>query len=181
MTTAGKKQPSRQALLPKARREGFEIQEVGGEVLVYDLERHRAFGLNQVASLIWKHCDDETSYAEMVSVLEKEMQIRVDQEVVRMVVARLKDEKLVQSGSKLKKYSRRDLMNKAKKLGLAATVMLPLVTSIVAPTPAYAQSCVAAKDCATSPNCTPCGGSCLRECCAGLCLPPFLAAFFCGC
>lgn len=168
--------------LPKAIKKGFEIQKLAGEVLIYDLERHRAYRLNPTASLTWKHCNGKTSYAEMALLLEKKLDIEADQELVRLVVARLRDLHMVESRSTAKHYSRRELIVKLKKLGLAASVMLPLVTSIVSPNPAEALSCVDDKGCAGVPNCTPCRPpGCTHYCCGGLCLPPGLARQLCGC
>lgn len=168
--------------LPEAVKKGLEIQELAGEVLIYDLERHRAYRLSPTASLTWKHCDGKTSYSEMASLLQKKLDIEADQELVRLVVARLRDLHLVEHRSNAKRYSRRELIVKLKKLGLAASVMLPLVTSIVSPNPAEALSCVDEKACGSMPNCTPCRPpGCAHMCCGGLCLPPGLARQLCGC
>jgi hypothetical protein len=53
-------------LIPCARTEGLVVQTLADEVLVYDLERHKAHCLNHAAALIWKHCDGRTSVAEML-------------------------------------------------------------------------------------------------------------------
>jgi hypothetical protein len=84
------------------------------------------------------------------------------------------------------RYTRREFVAKLKKLGLAASVLLPAVTSIVSPTPAHAQTCVSQVDCAGMPNCTPCenpGGACEFNwmCCNGTCMPPGQAQIQCGC
>jgi hypothetical protein len=57
--------------------------------------------------------------------------------------------------------TRRELM---RRLGTAAAVALPLVTSVVAPTAAQAQSCVGPGAACTSS----------AECCGGGCAPPTL-------
>jgi len=50
---------------PLARQDRLVVQELSEEVLVYDLDRHRAHCLNRTAALIWRHCDGSTSVAEM--------------------------------------------------------------------------------------------------------------------
>ena len=50
---------------PRARRDGLVIRELNGELLVYDLERHRAHCLNPTAALVFKQCDGRTSPARM--------------------------------------------------------------------------------------------------------------------
>src|SRR2546423_15689116 len=42
---------------PRARDARLVIQELPDELLVYDLERHRAHSLNRTAALVWRHCD----------------------------------------------------------------------------------------------------------------------------
>jgi hypothetical protein len=168
--------------LPRAVKKGLEVQEIAGELLIYDLERHRAYRLNPTTSLTWKHCDGKTSHAQMVSLLQRKLDIDADQELVRLVVARLRDLHLVESRSNAKRYSRRELIVKLKKLGLAASVMLPLVTSIVSPNPAEALSCTDENSCAGMPNCTPCKPpGCQHRCCNGQCMPHGLAQQVCGC
>ncbi|MBV9278705.1 MAG: hypothetical protein JOZ41_01360, partial [Chloroflexi bacterium] len=46
-------------LAPRARKNGLIVRELEDEVLVYDLERHRAHCLNRAAGLVWKHADGE--------------------------------------------------------------------------------------------------------------------------
>jgi len=43
--------------LPQARSEDLVIQDIGDEVLVYDLTRHKAHCLNRTAALVWRKCD----------------------------------------------------------------------------------------------------------------------------
>jgi hypothetical protein len=176
--------------MPRARREGLEVQELVDEVLVYDLERHRAHGLNKLASLVWQHCDGKTKLSTVAGILGKELHIPADPELVRFVLARLSKAQLLDEDTKLETdsrgYTRREFVRKLKKLGLAASVMLPVVTSIVAPTPAHAQTCVPQHDCVGKPNCTPCanpGGACTSNwmCCNGQCMPLGRAATECGC
>jgi hypothetical protein len=77
-------------------------------------------------------------------------------------------------------------MGRLKKLGLAASVMLPVVSSIVAPAPAYALSCVQEGQCGAAGNCTPCYVGALNQCaakrcCNGKCQPTPAAQNECGC
>jgi hypothetical protein len=176
--------------MPFRREKGLEVQKLVDEVLVYDLELHRAHGLSKMAALVWQHCDGKASLSDTARILEKELDISADPELVRFVLARLGKARLLEESSRVKsdseRYSRREFVQKLKKLGLAASVMLPVVTSIVAPTPAHAQTCVPQSDCSGLPNCTPCanpGGSCEPQwmCCNGQCMPPGQAQNICGC
>ena len=179
---------AKRSLMPRARKEGLEIQDLVDEVLVYDLERHRAHCLNPVASLVWRRCDGRTSLAQVAAILEKRYDFAAAEDIVRFAVERLKKTHLLEepsapaSGRTIS--SRRELL---KKLGLAATVMLPAVTSIVAPSPAHAASCIPPAGCVAGVNdCASCsnpGGECQPPflCCGGVCRAPGLARSECGC
>jgi hypothetical protein len=93
---------------------------------------------------------------------------------------------LLESSPAPAKYSRREFIAHLKKLGLVASAALPVVSSIVSPTPAHALSCVPAGQCGAAGNCTPCyqgnPGQCgSRLCCNGSCRPAHQAVSGCGC
>ena len=75
---------------------------------------------------------------------------------IRYALDRLAKAHLLESSPAPAKYSRRDFIARLKKLGLAASVALPVVSSIVSPTPAHAMSCVLAGNCGVAGDCTPC-------------------------
>ncbi len=52
------------------RREGFLVQELDDEVILYHPEQPRALCLNVAASLIWGLCDGATTVAEIVKLLQ---------------------------------------------------------------------------------------------------------------
>jgi hypothetical protein len=147
-------------VLPRARQDGLVIRELADETLVYDLERHKAHCLNQTAALIWKHCDGRTSVAEMSAILENEGHLPVDGDVMRYAVDRLGKKRLLEDAATWpadsRRLSRRDVI---RKLGLAAAVALPLITTVVSPKAIQAATCVA--------NGIPCTAS--AQCCNGCC------------
>jgi hypothetical protein len=129
----------REQLSPEARKEGLVIHELAGEVLVYDLERHKAHCLNKTAALVWERCDGKTSVAQLGQQLENELKTRVEEEVVWLAVdqldkSRLLKEKTTPDIGRIR-LSRRELIKRA---GVGAAIALPLVTSIIAPTAAQA-------------------------------------------
>src|SRR5688500_8574032 len=76
-------------LRPRARTKGLVVQALPDEVLVYDLERHKAHCLNHTAAFIWKFCDGQTSVAEMVHILTQEMKAPVPGAVVWLALQQL--------------------------------------------------------------------------------------------
>jgi len=153
--------------LPRARQEGLVIEELAGEVLVYDSERDKAHCLNQTAALVWKYCDGRTTASSMARRLERELKTsKVDEKVVWFALDQLSkdhllDETFVPPGI-LNGLSRRQMV---RVLGIAAVVAVPLVTTIVVPTARAATSCQApGSQCGTSSQC--CSGLCSGGVCA---------------
>jgi hypothetical protein len=127
---------------PLARKEGLLVQELPHEVLVYDSERHKAHCLNPTAALVWKHCDGRTSVSEMARLLEKSLGTSaLDEDVVWCALNQLEKDHLLEEKlmwpAGVQPISRRELV---RRLGIGAAIAIPLVTSILAPTAAYAGS-----------------------------------------
>ena len=126
----------------KARREGFLVEEVGREVLAYDLKRHRVHCLNETAALIWTLCTGRRSVEQIAVSLDIALDHASRETLVRDAIAQFKRQGLVDGvDSAVSTMSRRDLMRKIGIGALAAGVILPIVTSIMAPAPVYAASC----------------------------------------
>src|SRR5262249_43067604 len=49
----------------------------------------KAHCLNQTAALVWKHCDGQTSIAELVRILEQELHTAIPAEVVWLALQQL--------------------------------------------------------------------------------------------
>ena len=148
------------ATRPLARKEGLLLRELPDELLVYDLERHKASCLNQMAMLTWRRCDGRATVSEIAEALRAERQLPVDERAVWLALERLSRAHLFEEPVVLPRwaegYSRRQWAAGVGKLsaGLVATVV-----SIVSPTLAAAQSvltplaCEMLTTCATSPRC----------------------------
>jgi len=151
---------AKEQLIPEARRAGLVVQELSGEVLVYDRERNKAHCLNSTAARVWEYCDGKRSVAQIARAIEGEINAPVDEDVIWLGVEQLNKIHLLQEHAKLPEHksglSRREVM---KRIGLAAAVALPVVTSIIAPSAAQAA------------NCLPSGSACTAsaQCCSGLC------------
>jgi hypothetical protein len=146
---------------PQARRERLVVQELPDELLIYDQERDKAHCLNQSAALVWKHCDGKTSIAEISRMVSTQLKSGVDERAVWFAISQLTRDHLLEEqftvpAGIIQGMNRRQMV---RTLGLAAAVAVPVVTSIVAPTPAQAATCL------------PSGSSCTAssQCCSGLC------------
>jgi len=137
---------------PQTRRSGLLIRELPDELLVYDQEQHRAHCLNRTAALVFRHADGTRTAAELARLPG------ADDEVVTLALDQLAGAGLLEVQASdtdpeiSAGMSRRDV---ARRVGLAAAILLPAVASIVAPTPAEAAAtCVTS--CAGKTPGTPC-------------------------
>lgn len=140
-----------------ARKDGLVVQELSDEVLIYDLERDRAHCLNQTAAYVWQHCNGKNSTTQIARSMGREFGCTVDEKIVWLALDQLGRNHLLQqpAPTPVAGMNRRAMV---RAIGLATVVAAPLVTSILAPTPAQAATCTGA------------GGSCTDSstCCSGL-------------
>jgi hypothetical protein len=134
---------------PLARKEGLVVQPVDGETVVYDSTTDAAYVLSPAATAVWQACDGTRTVKDLTQVLSPDTPKR--EQVVWFTLGQLNGllEEQVTLPPELVGTSRRQFLIKS---GLvAAAVTIPLVTRMVTPTPARAQS--------ANGFCCDCGGS----------------------
>lgn len=126
---------------PKSRREQLVIQELPGEILIYDLKTNKAFCLNHTAAFVWQHADGQTPVKQIAYLLQKKLKTAVDETVVWFALEQLEKDGLLENKiyapTLFAGMSRRQLITT---LGKSAAVAVPLVIMITAPTALSAQS-----------------------------------------
>lgn len=149
--------------LPAARKSKLVVRELADEVLVYDSDSHRAHCLNHTAALVWKNCDGRTSVSGIAERVGEQLSFPVPEDVVWLALDQLTEFDLLAPASSRpagsNQVSRREML---RRLGVAAAISLPLVTSVVSPTAAHAQS---ATPCNGDTEC-PAGQTCQANICA---------------
>ncbi len=150
-----------------ARKEGLVIQEMPDEVLVFDLETNKAHCLNETAAFVWKACDGKNSVADITKLFGNKSGTSVPEDLVWLALDQLKKENLIENKDEIivdyNGMSRREVI---RKVGLASVVALPLISSLVAPTAASAQT----PNCSGGthrPNGCACGSP--NQCASGIC------------
>ncbi|PYX44357.1 MAG: hypothetical protein DMG79_20895 [Acidobacteria bacterium] len=111
------------------------VRDLTDEVVLYDRKTRRAHCLNPIASAVWKLCDGQRNIAEIARTLER------DEDLVRTVLQQFDESGLLRNeGSALNgrgMISRRELV---KRIGIGASVGLPMLTSILVPSASAAPS-----------------------------------------
>jgi len=128
-------------MYPKSRNEDIVVQEMGKEILVYDLKTNRAVCLNETAAIVWRLCNGKRAVSEIADEAGKQMKSSVDENLISFALDQLKKDGLLSEGfeqnERFPGLSRREVI---RKVGLGAMVALPIVSSIVAPRAVAAQS-----------------------------------------
>lgn len=146
--------------LPLAKKEGLLIEELEGEVVIYDLARKKAHCLNAAAAIVFRACDGKTSSEQVVDSLRKTLGPASDEHVVWTALQQLEDAHLLEAPLAVpfeqRAVSRREL---AKVVGMGLS-LLPLVVSLAAPNALAAAS-----------HCFRPGQPCVKhfDCCSGFC------------
>jgi hypothetical protein len=148
---------SMESIRPRARTNRLVTRNLDDELLVYDLDRHKAYCLNRIAMQVFQHCDGETTIPDMARRIGDAVDMPVNEDVIQLSLARLEKAHLLDgSVGAAVLSSRRDMF---RTLGRAAVAVLPLVTALSVPTSAQAASpCVG--DCTNASINTPCGTGC---------------------
>lgn len=164
---------------PTSRKANIVVQEMDSEILIYDLSINKAYCLNQTAGLVFQLCDGKRTVAEISDLMSKELKMLVSEDCIWLTLNELKKDGLLENANELANHfaglTRREVV---KRVGLASMVMLPLISSVVAPNAAMAQSGGIAlfgacpfsdgPGCQAGLNCKNCSGPCSvpNWCCA---------------
>jgi hypothetical protein len=157
---------------PQARTKGLVVRDLPGELIVYDLDRHAAHCLNETASTVFRHADGRHTRADLAELFDGPSESA--KSVVDLALEQLSAAHLLEgepASVAAAGVSRRGVLRQA---ALGAAVLLPLVTSVMAPAPAEAAaSCV--DNCSGQPDTTPCScfgaDPCTSTCLTGVCQP----------
>ena len=160
--------PHNSDIRPHARQNGLVVQSLVEELLVYDLERHKAHCLNQTAMRVWRLCDGQNSVLKIAERLGGEMGVPAAEAVVWQALEQLSRSHLLQESVPAKagpaSMSRRTFLRKAAVIG-GISIMAPVVSSVLAPLPAQAASGNPANS-----SCFPIGSPCAADfqCCTNI-------------
>lgn len=117
--------------LPPLSTQDIIEQNLGDEILLFNLKTNKALSLNKTAATVYKYCDGQTT-------LEKVCRDEgLTKEIVYLSLKELEKENLVELAkdllADLKNISRREVV---RKVGTAGIFALPVLAVIVAPTSA---------------------------------------------
>ena len=125
--------------LPKARTANLLEQNIGKEVMLYDLITDKAYNLNESLTIVYKACSDKQTFAEL------KRNHKFTDDFIYFALDELNRNNLLADAadyrSPFSKMNRREVV---KKVGLTTAVALPVILSLTAPKAARAVSGIAA-------------------------------------
>jgi len=139
---------------PTARIRGIVVQELSGEVLVYDMDTDQAHCLNESAAIVWKACDGSNTVSNIIRQFESVGLGKVTEDFVWLAIDQLNENGLMENeiAPRFTIQSRRQVL---KTIGLVSVVALPVVASLLAPKRAYGVGscwCINSFDCSRPQN-----------------------------
>jgi hypothetical protein len=147
---SGEREGEGDVMKPVARTKGLVVRDLADEVVVYDRERHEAHCLNHTAALVFRNADGRRTVPDLAALLGTESAPEAEG-LVQMALGQLGEAHLLESAPQPvpdRGLARRDVM---RRMGMGAAILLPLVSTVLAPTPAEAAAtCVDA----TAGGCT---------------------------
>jgi hypothetical protein len=126
---------------PKTRQSNLVVQDADSELLIYDLKINQAFCLNPTSRLVWQFCDGNNSIADIAELMSRKLKTAISEEFVWLALDGLKKSNLLEKSDEFAinfgGLNRREVI---RKVGFTLLAVLPVVTTIVAPTSVMAQS-----------------------------------------
>src|SRR3954447_14815919 len=163
-------------VLPAARTEALLVEHVGAETVVYDLSTKEVHCLSPLAAAVFGACGGSRGSEGGAAVAQDRLGKPVPADDVAAAVAQLGECDLLDTPLRVHDgLSRREAVRKVALAGATAAFAAPLVTSIVAPNEAAADSklppgcsCTKNPDCQSNHCCKEAGNNdkCNDGCCA---------------
>ncbi len=167
-------------IYPKLKDHNLVVQEFAKELLIYDLTKNKAYCLNETSAMIWQECDGATSILEISQKVSRKLKNEVSENIVWIAISQFKVDNLLNNNEQFTTpfdgLKRREII---KRIGISSIIALPIISSIVVPTAAHAQSVACAFICVppnnlnnVNPNGCPCAvnGDCNGDCSGGICI-----------
>jgi hypothetical protein len=148
---------------PASRKDNIVIQEIRDEILIYDLTKNKAVCLNPTSAEIWQECDGTKSVSEISRHLTQKLKLNISEDIVWLALHQFKKDNLLADNhgfvTPFDNLNRREIV---KRIGFAAIVALPVISSVIAPAAVNAQS---------GGNCGPIGNCTFGQTSVCICLP----------
>jgi hypothetical protein len=130
-------------MMPTAVSKNIIVQELEGELLIYNLQTHRAMSLNATTAAVWQACSGTSNLETIRAEASGRLHSNITEEMVLLALDILRQNKLLVNGEYLTSgeavagVSRRELIRRA---AVSSAVALPVIIALAAPSAVSAGS-----------------------------------------
>jgi hypothetical protein len=126
---------------PKTRQDNVIAEEIQGECVIYDSNNKKAHHLNSTLSWIWKHSDGTRTIDDLATAMRPDMGYDDAPRIIASGLKQLADANLLEAESvDLNVIAPVDSTVSRRAVMAGAAIAAPMISSILAPTPAAAKS-----------------------------------------
>ena len=133
--------PNANAQRPLVRTNQLICEEVSGELVVYDSLQKKAHHLNSTLTWIWHRCDGDTPMEALAAAFEQQFNVTNGLHVLSMGLEQLNANGLLENQIDIDEViaAQKNAVSR-RAVVVGGSVLMPLVVSILAPTPGTAKS-----------------------------------------
>jgi hypothetical protein len=126
---------------PKTRQDNVIAEDVQGECVIYDSSNKKAHHLNSTLSWVWKHSDGTRTIDDLAAAMQRDMGYDDAPKIIASGLKQLADANLLEAESiDLNAIAPVDSTVSRRSVMAGAAIVAPMISSILAPTPAAAKS-----------------------------------------
>ena len=125
---------------PIVRTDQLVCEDVSGECVIYDAREKKAHHLNSTLTWIWRRCDGNTTIEALADSFEQEFNITDGLPVLVTGLEQLEARDLLDNTFDFNLLATEQAAISRRAIVAGGSVLMPLIVSILAPTPAAAKS-----------------------------------------
>ena len=116
--------------------------ELNGQYVVYDIHNQAVHGLNGTMSWLWSHCDGSHTLDDLIAALQSDTGNDSARGLIASGLQQLAEANLLEPGSVdfNAVMAEPSMVSRRAAVAVGVSVAVPMMTSIIAPTPAAAKS-----------------------------------------
>ena len=127
---------------PRARQSDLFSEEIHGDRVIYDNRNNKVHHLNPTMSWVWSHCDGSRTIDELIAALHSDTGCDDARGLIGSGLKQLAEANLLEPGSVdlTTLEDERSTVSRRAAVVAGISMAVPIMTSILAPTPAAAKS-----------------------------------------
>jgi aminopeptidase-like protein len=86
-------------IYPTARTKNIVIQQLGKELLLYDLANNKVYCLNETSGLVWQLSDGKKSLTDISRLMREKLKTNVSEDLIWLALEQLKRNDLLANGA----------------------------------------------------------------------------------